>query len=181
MRSRVLARQLTAGRVGRRARDRNVRVLGDEERLEAAFLDHAREIVRPNALVSEEDRDAEVDQSWLVSESSASIGGRTGSVERCEESLDRVALPPAQTLRQSQDATGETTLAWRLVGLQVRCNVFRLVECCDNRARNLALNLADRSGGFEPMQEGRGPGRLRRVTTLDPCFHVGADIGRCHV
>ncbi len=81
MRSRVLARQLTAGRVGRRARDRNVRVLGDEERLEAAFLDHAREIVRPNALVSEEDRDAEVHQSWLVSESSASTR-RTNRIRR---------------------------------------------------------------------------------------------------
>ena len=54
----VLRRQLAAARVGRGAVHRDVRVLGEEQRLEAALLHHPRERPRLDGVVGWEHRDS---------------------------------------------------------------------------------------------------------------------------
>ena len=62
----VLARQLPARRVGRLAARRDVGVLGDEDRLEAALLRHPGERGRLDRLVGREVGDAEVHRGILA-------------------------------------------------------------------------------------------------------------------
>jgi hypothetical protein len=61
----VLARQLSAGGVGRLPARRDVGVLGDEDRLEAPLLGESRERRRLDRLVRREVRDAEVHDRTL--------------------------------------------------------------------------------------------------------------------
>ena len=59
----VLLRQLAAGRVRRLAARRDVRVLREPQRLEAALLAGAREVVGADGVVGREDGDAELHAS----------------------------------------------------------------------------------------------------------------------
>jgi hypothetical protein len=56
----VLARQLAAAGIRRRAADRDVRVLGDEQRLEPVLLDHPRQLVRLDRVLGGKREDADL-------------------------------------------------------------------------------------------------------------------------